>query len=93
MSIVDKVKQMLGQHPDKAKHGVDKAGDKFDERTGGKYSDKVDKAQNKAGDYIDREGGGQTGGMGDQPGGMGDRPGGMGGGSAHGDEPGGGHQL
>lgn len=63
MSIVDKVKQMLGQHPDKAKQGMEKAGDKIDERTGGKYADKVDKAQEKAGDYIDRsgEGGGQRG--------------------------------
>jgi hypothetical protein len=76
MSIVDKVKQMLGQHSDQAKQGVEKAGDMFDQKTGGKYADKVDKAQNKAGDYIEREGGqggGQTGqggtGMGDEPGG------------------------
>lgn len=66
MSIVDKVKQMLGQNADKAKHGVEKAGDMFDQRTGGKYADKVDKVQEKAGDYIEREGGqgghgGQTG--------------------------------
>ncbi|GAA1886980.1 antitoxin [Actinomadura bangladeshensis] len=60
MSIVDKVKQMLGQNADKAKHGVEKAGDMFDRRTGGKHADKVDKFQEKAGDYIDREGG-QTG--------------------------------
>ncbi|TDB90395.1 antitoxin [Actinomadura sp. KC216] len=64
MSIVDKVKQMLGQHSDKAREGVEKAGDKIDERTGGKYSDKIDKAQDKAGEQIDRnaEGGGQQGG-------------------------------
>jgi hypothetical protein len=68
MSIVDKVKQMLGQHSDHARKGVDKAGDMFDERTGGKYSDKVDKAQDKAGDYIDREGGGEPGGQGGQGG-------------------------
>jgi hypothetical protein len=78
MSIVDKVKQMLGQSPDKAKHGVEKAGDKLDEHTGGKYSDKVDKAQEKAGDYIDRSGeGGQTGGHGAHGGpGEGGQPGG-----------------
>jgi hypothetical protein len=58
MSIVDKVKELLGQHPDKAKQGVDRAGDAFDQRTGGKYADKVDKAQEKGSDYIDREGGG-----------------------------------
>ncbi|TYB43474.1 antitoxin [Actinomadura chibensis] len=70
MSIVDKVKQMLGQHSDKAKHGVNKAGDTIDEHTGGKYADKIDKVQDKAGDYIDRGAeGGQSGpGGGDQPG-------------------------
>ncbi|WP_067462036.1 antitoxin [Actinomadura macra] len=63
MSIVDKVKQMLGQHPDKARNTVDKSGDMIDRKTGGKHADKVDKAQDKAGDYIDRGGeGGQTGG-------------------------------
>ncbi|MDL4818094.1 antitoxin [Actinomadura opuntiae] len=54
MSFMDKVKEMLGQHPDQAKSGVEKAGDMFDQKTGGKYADKVDKAQEKAGDYIDR---------------------------------------
>lgn len=79
MSIVDKVKQMLGQNTDKARQGVERAGDKIDERTGGKYSDKVDKAQQKAGEYIDREGGqsGQSGGQGEQGGGQ---SGGQGGG-------------
>ncbi|QXJ25037.1 antitoxin [Actinomadura graeca] len=63
MSIVDKVKQMLGQHPDKARNAVDKGGDMIDRKTGGKYADKVDKAQERAGDYIDRGGeGGQSGG-------------------------------
>jgi hypothetical protein len=56
MSIVDKVKEMLGQHSDKAKRGVEKAGDMADERTGGKYSDKIDKAQEKGSDYIDQQG-------------------------------------
>ncbi|GAA1543272.1 hypothetical protein GCM10009678_27320 [Actinomadura kijaniata] len=53
MSFVDKVKGMLGQHPDKAQQGVDKAGDMIDKRTGGKYSDKVDMGQDKARDYIE----------------------------------------
>ncbi|MFI0481998.1 antitoxin [Actinomadura sp. 9N215] len=78
MSIVDKVKQMLGQHPDKAREGTEKAGDKFDEHTGGKYSDKVDTAQDKAGEYIDRGGEGGQGGAGG-PGGQ-DEPGGQQGG-------------
>ncbi|HEY7489219.1 MAG TPA: antitoxin [Streptosporangiaceae bacterium] len=55
MSIVDKVKGMLGQHSDKAEQGVDKAGDMIDEKTGGKYNDKVDTAQDKAKDYLNRE--------------------------------------
>ncbi|WP_119729429.1 antitoxin [Thermomonospora amylolytica] len=59
MSIVSKVKQMLSQHPDQAKKGVEKAGDMFDRRTGGKYAEHVDKGQQRAGEYIDREGGGQ----------------------------------
>ncbi|WHT23031.1 antitoxin [Crossiella sp. CA-258035] len=54
MSFIDKAKDALGQHSDKAKDGVQKAGDMIDERTGGKHSDKVDKAQEKAGDFLDR---------------------------------------
>jgi len=53
MSIVDKVKEMLGSNTDKAKQGVDKGGDMLDKRTGGKYADKVDTAQEKANQYID----------------------------------------
>lgn len=76
MSIIDKVKEMLGQHPDQAKSGVDKAGDTADEKTGGKYSDKINKAREKAGQYIDhssRKGGQnadrpQDGSQGDQGG-------------------------
>jgi hypothetical protein len=56
MSIVDRVKEMFGQHPDKAKQGVEKAGDMADERTGGKHADKTDKAQEKGSDYIDQQG-------------------------------------
>ncbi|MFI0354665.1 antitoxin [Actinomadura sp. 9N407] len=54
MSIVDKVKEMLGQHGDKARQGVEKGGDMVDRKTGGKYAKHVDKGQEKAGDYIDR---------------------------------------
>ncbi|MFI0444662.1 antitoxin [Actinomadura sp. 6N118] len=53
MSIVDKVKEMLGGHGDKAKGAVGKAGDMVDKKTGGKYADKVDTAQDKATEYID----------------------------------------
>ncbi len=56
MSIVDKVKEMLGQNTDKAKDAVDKAGDMLDQKTGGKYADKVDMAQDKAKQFIEGQG-------------------------------------
>ena len=40
----DKVK------PEQAESGIEKAGDKVDQVTGGKYADKVDQAQEKAKD-------------------------------------------
>ncbi|MCP2318204.1 MT0933-like antitoxin protein [Nocardia amikacinitolerans] len=54
MSIIDKLKELVGKNPDHVKGGVDKAGDMFDQRTGGKYTDKVDQGQQKAKDYIDK---------------------------------------
>ena len=54
MSIVDKVKEMLGQHGAKAKQGMDKGGDMLDRKTGGKHTDKIDQARQKGGEYIDR---------------------------------------
>ena len=56
MSIVDKVKELLGQHSDKVDEAVDKTGDMLDEKTGGKYADKVDKAQEQAKKAADRWG-------------------------------------
>jgi uncharacterized protein YjbJ (UPF0337 family) len=53
MSIVDKVKELLGKNVDQAEGAVDKAASMIDERTGGKYADKVDMAQQKAKDYIE----------------------------------------
>lgn len=54
MSIIDKLKELVGKNPDRVKGGIDKAGDMFDQRTGGKYADHVDKGQQKAKDYFDR---------------------------------------
>ncbi|AXK85645.1 antitoxin [Nocardia farcinica] len=54
MSIIDKLKELVGKNPDRVKGGIDKAGDMFDQRTGGKYADHVDKGQQKAKDYLDR---------------------------------------
>ncbi|MEU8759294.1 antitoxin [Streptomyces sp. NPDC048659] len=47
MSVMDKLKQMLKGHEDKAGQGIDKAGDFVDEKTQGKYSSQVDTAQDK----------------------------------------------
>ncbi|MDX3587990.1 antitoxin [Streptomyces europaeiscabiei] len=47
MSVMDKLKQMLKGHEDKAGQGVDKAGDYADDRTQGKYSGQVDSAQER----------------------------------------------
>jgi hypothetical protein len=48
MSIMDKMKDLLGKHGDKVDKVVEKAGDVVDQKTGGKYADKVDKAQEQA---------------------------------------------
>ncbi|GAA0585996.1 antitoxin [Streptomyces crystallinus] len=47
MSVMDKLKQMLKGHEDKAGQGIDRGGDFVDERTQGKYSSQVDTAQDK----------------------------------------------
>ncbi|MDI3407534.1 antitoxin [Streptomyces cavernicola] len=47
MSVMDKLKQMIKGHEEKAGQGVDKAGDMVDEKTQGKYSKHVDTAQEK----------------------------------------------
>ncbi|GHE69155.1 kanamycin biosynthetic protein [Streptomyces longispororuber] len=47
MSVMDKLKQMLKGHEDKAGQGIDKAGDFVDQKTQGKYSGQVDTAQDK----------------------------------------------
>ncbi|GAA4079250.1 MULTISPECIES: antitoxin [Actinomadura] len=54
MSIVDKVKSLLGQHSDKAREGMERAGDKIDEKTGGRYSDQIHEAEGRADEYVDR---------------------------------------
>jgi hypothetical protein len=54
MGLLDKAKGMLSGHEDKAKKGIDKAGDMADDKTGGKYADKVDMGQDKAKDGIDK---------------------------------------
>jgi len=50
--MVGKAKDAVGANPDKADKGVDAAGDKLDDMTGGKHADKVDKAQDMAKDAV-----------------------------------------
>ena len=54
MGLMAKIKGMLGKNPDKAKAGVDKAGDAADSKTKGQYSDKIDTGADKAKDEIDK---------------------------------------
>ncbi|OPC77961.1 kanamycin biosynthetic protein [Embleya scabrispora] len=55
MSVMDKLKQMLKGHEDKAGQGVDKAGDFVDDKTQGKYSGQVDSAQDRLRDQLGRD--------------------------------------
>ncbi|MGW0531143.1 antitoxin [Streptomyces sp. NPDC003032] len=59
MSMMDKLKQMLKGHEDKAGQGIDKAGDFVDEKTQGKYSGQVDSAQDKLRDQFGGDSGRQ----------------------------------
>lgn len=59
MGIADSFKEKAEQAIDKiggdrAKQGVEMAGDKLDDLTGDKYASHVDKGQKAASDYIDR---------------------------------------
>lgn len=55
MSMFDKAKDLAAEHSDQVDKAVDKGGDAFDERTGGKYSDKTDTAQQHAEDYLSKQ--------------------------------------
>jgi hypothetical protein len=52
MGLMDKLKGMLGQHPDKVDDGITEAGDAVDDRTGGTYSGRVDTGQDAARDAL-----------------------------------------
>lgn len=43
--LAGKAKEALVEHSEQVDQVVDKAGDLFDEKTGGKFADKVDSAQ------------------------------------------------
>jgi len=48
----DKAKSAMEGHEEQADKAVDAAGDKVDEKTGGKYEEQVDKAQDAAKDKL-----------------------------------------
>jgi hypothetical protein len=59
MGIADSFREKADQAVDKigadrVKDGVEKAGDKLDDKTGGKYAEHVDKGQDAASNYVDR---------------------------------------
>lgn len=60
--IKDKAADTAGEHSDKVKEGIDRAGEFVDEKTGGKHADKIDQATEKAKDATDSF----TGDQGDQ---------------------------
>jgi hypothetical protein len=57
MGFMDRLKNLAGKHDDKVDQGMQKAGDKMDERTGNKYDQQTDKAVDEA---QRRTGGGDT---------------------------------
>lgn len=52
MSFINKIKDFAGKNPDKVDAAVTKAGDLFDERTGGKHAQHTDTVQQKASEYL-----------------------------------------
>ena len=54
-----KAKELVEEHGDEIKKGVDKATDMADEKTGGQYSEHLDTVDDKAKDVIDDMGDGK----------------------------------
>ncbi len=52
MGLFDKAKDLARKNPDKVESALEKAGDAFDKRTGGKHAQHVDTAQQKAGEFL-----------------------------------------
>jgi hypothetical protein len=51
--LMQQAEDLVEEHHEKIKDGVDKAGDLVDDKTGGKYSDHVDTGQDAAKGVID----------------------------------------
>jgi hypothetical protein len=54
MGFIDKIKDAVGDHADKADGVIDKAADLIDDKTGGKHTDKIDSAAEKAKEAVDK---------------------------------------
>ena len=48
MGFMDKAKDFADDHDKQVDEGIEKAGDKVDERTGNKHSDQIDKGVDQA---------------------------------------------
>ena len=51
--MLEKAEDLVEEHDEKIKDGIDKAADLADEKTGGKYSEHIDTGADKAHDVID----------------------------------------
>ncbi len=56
--LVEKGQELAAENKDKVEQAIDKAGDIFDEKTGGKYAKQVDSAQDAAKNAIPNKGDG-----------------------------------
>lgn len=54
--LINKAKQMVGQHPDQVTKGIEKIEDLADKKTGGQYHDQVEKAGHAAANYLGEPG-------------------------------------
>lgn len=54
MGFIDKIKNTVASHGDKADDAIDKVADIVDDKTGKKHSDKIDSAAEKAKALVDK---------------------------------------
>ena len=53
MGMMDKAKDMAGEHGDKIDEGIDKAGGMAKEKTGGQHDDKIDQGVERGKDAVE----------------------------------------
>ena len=56
--LKDKAADLVDEHGDKVKDGIDKLADLADDKTGGQHTDKIGAAADKAKDVVDKLGSG-----------------------------------